>query len=453
MSEPGPPPLPGGDGPPPPPPPPPPPASRSTSVPPPFREETAEAGPPPWPDEAVTGEPPPLPGAPPAPDPGPLRATDGSSDLAAYQVTEATRTYPCRQCGDQLVFDITSQKLACPSCGFSADIDVSSLVAPTEHDLASAMTKLRAAMATSTAPQVTGEKEIVCQNCGGHTTFTGSLTATRCPYCATPIQRDDIGDAPARLPVDGVLPFRVDDKTAGAELEKWINSRWFAPSEFKKYKETGSFTSIYAAYFTYDADTSTWYAGQRGDDYTVTVGSGDNRHTETRTRWSSVSGQVANDFDDLAVLANDGFDHKRVKALEPWPTATAAPFSGEFVAGHLSRTYDRDAEACLPEARAEMDATINTTICRDIGGDHQRVSEARTTFHSLGFKHLLLPIWLLTVIFEGQPFQVFINGMTGEVQGQRPWSKVKIAAAIVAAIIVIVIVLVIYGSTKSKSGA
>jgi len=60
---------------------------------------------------------------------------------------------------------------------------------------------------------------------------------------------------------------------------------------------------------------------------------------------------------------------------------------------------------------------------------------------------------LLTVIFEAKPFQVFINGMTGEVQGQRPWSKVKIAAAVVAAIIVIVIVLVIYGSTKTKSGA
>ena len=73
------------------------------------------------------------------------------------------------------------------------------------------------------------QKEIVCQNCGGHTTFTGTLTALRCPYCATPIQRDDVHDAPDRLPIDAVLPFRMDEANARAEVDKWINGRWFAP--------------------------------------------------------------------------------------------------------------------------------------------------------------------------------------------------------------------------------
>ena len=397
--------------------------------------------------------PPPLPGPgasgpPPIPSPPPLEA----DDRAAYQVTENTRTYPCRQCGAQLVFDIAQQKLACPSCGFAADIDTSQLHDPTEHDFASTMGEIRAAMGTVAPPQIAGEKEIVCQNCGGHTTFSGTLTATRCPYCATPIQRDDVHDAPARLPVDGVLPFQVDEKKARVALEEWINGRWFAPSEFKKYKETGAFSSVYAAYFTFDSETRTRYEGQRGDDYTVTVGSGENRRTETRTSWHHVSGQVANSFDDLTVLANDGFDPKRVKQLEPWPTQTARPFSPEFVAGHLSRTYDRDADGCFPEAKAEMDAAIENTIRADIGGDHQRISRADTRHDTLTFKHLLLPIWLLTVIYEGKPFQVFINGVTGEVQGQRPWSKVKIAAAVVAGVIVALIVLYLYSKTKSTSG-
>jgi hypothetical protein len=56
----------------------------------------------------------------------------------------------------------------------------------------------------------------------------------------------------------------------------------------------------------------------------------------------------------------------------------------------------------------------------------------------LTFKHVLLPIWLLTVVYAGNPFQVFINGVTGEVQGQRPWSTVKIVFAVLAALIVIV---------------
>ena len=122
------------------------------------------------------------------------------------------------------------------------------------------------------------------------------------------------------------------------------------------------------------------------------------------------------------------------------------------MAGHLCRTYDHDADGCFPEAKAEMDAAIENTIRADIGGDHQRISRAATRHDTLTFKHLLLPIWLLTVIYEGKPFQVFINGVTGEVQGQRPWSKVKIAAAVVAGVIVALIVLYLYSKTKSTSG-
>ncbi|HEY4375761.1 MAG TPA: hypothetical protein VGM93_01325, partial [Acidimicrobiales bacterium] len=318
---------------------------------------------------------------------------------AMFQVTEGTHTYPCASCGDQLHFDPKSQQLKCPSCGSSSAIALDPNQQRVDHDLASTMAALHAVMAEQTGPNLSG-KEVVCQSCGGHTTFTGTLTATRCPYCATPIQRDDVQDAPTRLPVDGVLPLKVDEATAHKALEDWVNGRWFAPTEFKKYKQAGSFTSVYAAYFTYDADTTTWYQGERGEHYTVTVGSGDNQHTETRTRWYPASGQVANQFDDVAALANDGFDAKKVAALEPWPTATAVPYDGEYVAGHLCRTYDRDAEQTFPIAKSVMDSEIDQTVRRDIGGDEQRISRKQTNFNVLTFQHLLLPIWLLTVMFQ-----------------------------------------------------
>lgn len=425
-----------------------------SNVPPPPEDPTG--GPPPLPGPAPAPGPPPLPPvAEPPPSPPPLppsapQATD-EDERALFHRTESTRTYPCRQCGDQLVFDITTQRLACPSCGNSQEIVAGDGPGPAERDLRTVLAELESGQAASARRQVEGEKEIVCQSCGGHTTFSGTLTATRCPYCATPIQRDDVHDAPDRLPVDGVVPFAVDEERGREVVEQWINGRWFAPSEFKKYKQTGSFTSVYAAYFTYDADTSTTYDGQRGDHYTVTVGSGENRRTETRTRWSRVSGRVANRFDDLTVLANEGLDRQRVTELEPWPTQTAKSFSPEYVAGHLCRTYDHDVSQCFGEATGRMESEIDHTIRRDIGGDVQRIQAKSTSFLTLTYKHLLLPIWLLTVIYQQQPFQVFINGVTGEVQGQRPWSKVKIAAAVVAAIIVAVIVFVIYSAVSGDS--
>ena len=165
-----------------------------------------------------------------------------------------------------------------------------------------------------------------------------------------------------------------------------------------------------------------------------------------------MSGVVANSFDDVTVFANEGFDKKRIDKLAPWPTQSAKPYSPEFVAGHLCRTYDKDVEGCLGEATSTMESAIDTTIRQDIGGDHQEIHSRQINWFKMTYKHLLLPIWLLTVIYEGTPFQVFINGVTGEVQGQRPWSKVKIAAAVAVGIVVAIIALYLYSKTQSSSG-
>lgn len=394
-------------------------------------------------------QPPPLPTPPPLPQPARLPDPGALPDPAQLQVSEQTRTYPCPQCGANLVYDPGHDQLACPACGHHQP-----LTAPqgtvAKRDLQQSMHRLAQRIAASEhggAQSLT--REVVCQNCGGRTSFEGTLTATKCPYCATPIQRNDLQQAPERLPIDGVLPFRVDQDAAHARIIEWINSRWFAPREFKTYRELGSFTSIYLSYFTYDAQTVTDYTGQRGDHYTVVVGDGDNRHTETRTRWWPTSGRVGNTFQDVLEPANTGLDHQKVVELEPWPIPAAQPYSPQYVAGHLSRTYDEDAAQRFERgARGQMDQQIRSTIHRDIGGDEQRIDQVRTSYNTLTFAQLLLPVWLMTVTFEGRPFQVFINGVTGEVQGRRPWSKVKIAFAVLLTIIVVAIVVAVVKLTR-----
>jgi len=413
----------------------PPPQHGHQQAPPPLPQH-GHQGPPPLPPQQGYQQQPPQgyqQGPPPGQPQAPLRAT--------RHTTEQTRTYPCHQCGAQLVFNIAAQLLKCPSCGNEQPIIEDAGRTVVEHDLGG----IRSARAR-TVVQAGAEKEIVCQNCGGHTTFGGTLTATRCPYCATPIQRDDVHDAPDRLPVDAVLPFQVAEPAAKDVVEKWIKSRWFAPTEFKKYSEAGSFASVYIAYFTFDATADTDYTGERGTNYQVTVGSGENRRTETRIRWNRVSGRVHNTFDDIPILANTGLVEKKVAALEPWPTQQARPYSAEYVAGHLSRTYDRTAEQCFEPAKQRMMDEIERTVRRDIAGDHQRVHSMNPRWYDMRFKYLLLPVWLLTVVYEGKPFQVCINGVTGEVQGRRPISKIKVTIAVVLALIVVAGLLVLYQS-------
>jgi hypothetical protein len=349
------------------------------------------------------------------------------------------------------VFNVAKQNLVCPYCSNEQEIERATTGAVQARAYRAAVAALRSG-AGGEGPQLQGEHEVVCQNCGGHTTFSGTLTSTKCPYCTTPIQRDDVHDAPNRLAVDGVLPFKVDERSANEAVQAWINKRWFAPKEFKKYGKAGAFNSVYMAYFSYDAETTTQYRGERGDNYEVTVGSGDNKRTETRTRWRNVSGQVDNEFEDILVHANEGLNRRHVDKLEPWPLGQVQPFSPEYVAGHLCRTYDHDVEHCFGDAEQTIDKKVERTIKRDIGGDKQRIHAKDTHYRLLDYKHLLLPLWLLTVKFEGAAHQVMVNGVTGEVHGSRPWSKVKLAIAILLALLAVIVVLLILAATGGDDG-
>jgi hypothetical protein len=59
-----------------------------------------------------------------------------------------------------------------------------------------------------------------------------------------------------------------------------------------------------------------------------------------------------------------------------------------------------------------------------------------TAHAAVTFKHLLLPMWMLAYRFKGKTYQVVVNAVTAEVQGDRPWSSIKIALAAVAAAVV-----------------
>jgi hypothetical protein len=59
----------------------------------------------------------------------------------------------------------------------------------------------------------------------------------------------------------------------------------------------------------------------------------------------------------------------------------------------------------------------------------------QTGYSALTYKHLLLPVWMLAYRFQEESYQVIVNACTGEVQGERPYSWVKITLAVVLGIL------------------
>jgi rubrerythrin len=365
----------------------------------------------------------------------------GSTSEAGQSIDEGKgRTFPCEGCGADLKFHIGQQQLKCPFCGFEKQIEFGEDEAVVEQDfhaMLDRLQELRAQKQGNDADEGDGDaSEIRCDSCGGTTVFIGPLTSSECPYCASPLQLNDVHDAEHRVPVDGVLPFLVDKKLAQTNLGEWVQSRWFAPNEFRRRGADGKFSGVYMPYWTYDSMTFTRYSGQRGEHYYVTVGTGKNKRRERRTQWYPASGSFQRFFDDVMVLAAKGMNRKFMLALEPWPLGKYVPFNQEMLAGYLARTYEIELDSGFREAKGRIEDKLDGDVRSRIGGDVQRVHSIRTNYSAISFKHLLLPVWLLAYRYNEKIFQVMINAGTGEVQGERPYSWVKITLTVLAGLAV-----------------
>lgn len=354
--------------------------------------------------------------------------------------------FPCDNCGAQLVFAPGQTSLTCPYCGHVQEIPESEAEevseALQEVDYASAVATLERGADYDTT------RVIQCPNCGAQTEFPEGTQATTCPFCATPLvtgtETTNRHIRPAAL-----IPFQLSEDQAREAMTRWLGSLWFAPNGLQEYARKGRrMDGIYVPYWTFDADTQTSYRGQRGDNYYVTrtrtVNGKTQTYQERRTRWRSVSGHVSRFFDDVLVMASNSLPREHTDALEPWDLGQLAPYRPDYLSGLKAEAYGVGLEDGLRAARAKMDAVIEMDIRRDIGGDHQRITARDTAMTDVTFKHVLLPVWMAAYRFGDRSFRFVVNGQTGKVQGERPWSKWKIAFAVLLALIVGGVALYLY---------
>lgn len=343
--------------------------------------------------------------------------------------------FPCDQCGADFRFDPAAGQLTCDHCGNEAPIEGMGrhATAIRELDFNSAL--------TAQLPDVEIEETRVlsCPNCAAQVEFGGADHAAECPFCATPVVT---GTGTHRhIKPKAVLPFALDERTARKSMTNWLGRLWFAPNGLQNYARKGrKMHGIYVPYWTFDADTKSRYKGERGTVYyeTQTVMRDGKRHQieVPKVRWRPASGRVARFFDDVLVLASSSLPKRFTDALQPWDLAALEPYSPEFLAGLRAEGYTIELQSGFAEARHHMDRVIERDVKFDIGGDRQRVHHVATVVDDVTFKHILLPVWLAAYKYRGKTYRFVVNGSTGRVQGERPYSALKITFAIIIGLII-----------------
>jgi hypothetical protein len=349
----------------------------------------------------------------------------------------------CPACGAHAHWNAARQALVCPYCGTVSPAELSSdgtLVK--EHDLALA---LRAIPDTQRGWEL-DRTSVQCQSCQAISLFDATRVAQRCEFCGSPAIVPYAKTRNVIYP-ESLLPFAVSEGQVRESIRRWYASRWFAPNRLKHAALTDRVGGIYLPYWTFDARVHARWTAEAGHYYyeTRTVTRNGRRETvqERRVRWVPAAGELDTVFDDELVPATQGIHAALLRAIEPFPTADLRPYDRGYVSGWVVEQYQLDLIAAAERSRAAMDAKVRARCAGDVPGDTYRNLDVAATYRDQTFKHTLLPVWLLHYDYGHKSYQVVVNGVTGAIAGEQPYSWIKIFFAVLALIIVALTIIVL----------
>ncbi len=347
-------------------------------------------------------------------------------------VAVAREKFHCPACGAEAHWNAAKQALVCPFCGTTSPAVLQTRDGETviiEHDLAAALRSLPA----ESRGWLTGKSSVRCQSCQAISVFDAAKVGRRCDFCGSAqlVPYEQVQDS---IRPESLLPFKVSESQARELIRRWYGRLWLAPNALKSKALTDTAKGIYLPYWTFDAHADATWTAEAGEYYYTREGG----KQVQRVRWRPAAGAVSHDFDDDLVAASLGVDAGLLRAVEPFPTADAlVPYDPGYLAGWTVERYQIDLVGAAARSRQQMQATLERLCAAEVPGDTHRSLAVQATFGNQRFKHILVPVWLLTYTFRTKSYQVVVNGVTGQIAGHHPWSWIKITLLVMAILLLL----------------
>ncbi len=340
---------------------------------------------------------------------------------------DAQQKFACPACGGEAQWHPGKQALVCAYCGTESPYRIEAVGEIVEHDLVAALKAV-----PQSARGLLERRQVRCQHCQAISFFSAEQQGRRCDFCGST----------ALLPFDegldvirpqSLLPFKVAEPEARNRLRQWYGSRFWAPNALKHRALTDTLHGVYLPYWTFDAHGSAHYTAEAGTYYR-------DSQNKQQVRWHPVSGQVAQRFDDTLVCGSRGVHPALMRAIEPFPTTSELqPYDAAYLSGWTVERYALDLAGAAQQGQERMLQALRQTCAQDIAADTHRNLQLDARFDEQTFKHVLLPVWLVSYQYGDRSFQAVVNGVSGQVAGEYPKSWVKIALAVLLGLVLLAV--------------
>jgi predicted RNA-binding Zn-ribbon protein involved in translation (DUF1610 family) len=338
---------------------------------------------------------------------------------------------PCAACGAQAEWNVARQRLVCPFCGTESPYTFNPQTGVVEElDLLATLRE----MPDDERGWQASTRSVQCQSCKAVMVFEAARVGQNCEFCGSPalVSYDEV-----RPPIrpQSLMPFRISEAQVRETIRHWYASKWLAPSTFKRRALVDTLHGLYIPYWTFDAHVRCPWRAQAGYYYYVQQG----KNRVRRVRWQPASGIVEHFFDDVLIPGTTGIPHHLLAQVEPFGTQGLVPYDTGYLSGHVVEHYQVVLGDAAQMALRDMEAELRALCVAQIPGDTYQGLQMSPEWSGRTFKHILVPVYLLSYVYKGRTYTAVVNGVTGRMGGSYPLSWVKIALLVLAVLVVLAV--------------
>ena len=330
--------------------------------------------------------------------------------------------YKCPCCGGAITFDSGTQKMQCPYCGTSFDVET---LVQYDKDLKNANKNDELRWEEPGSVWQEGETEGMriysCKSCGGQIIGDETLGATACPFCGNPVVM--MGQFKGDLKPDYIIPFKLSKEDAKQAYKNHLKGKRLLPKVFAEENHIDEIKGIYVPFWLFDADAngSATYKGTK-----VRVWS-DSKYRYTETSFFSIFRAGAVPFTNIPVDGSEAMPDDLMESIEPFEFGQAVDFQTAYLAGYLANRYDVDAENSIGRANARIKRSMEEVLQSTVQGYATvTVENSNIDVKNGKAKYALYPVWILNTTWEDKKFLFAMNGQTGKFVGDLPIDNGKL---------------------------
>lgn len=304
--------------------------------------------------------------------------------------------YDCPNCGGNLRFDISLQKLHCDYCG--TDLD------PYSYE------KKKDAVES----QVFETTVYTCPQCGGEIMTTNVSATGFCTYCgASTILDSRIRNEkrPARI-----IPFQKTKEDCKKSFAAMMRRSLYAPKELKSPEYLENFRGIYIPYWMYDFKINQ-IKGMRGStsarhgDYIV-------------TKHYSLNCDMDTSYNGVSFDASSSLDDSLSESIAPFDANGSKDFTPSFLCGFYADTADVPANTYKGDALSLIAEDVvdraKSQIFPGRGAVTPSDPERVLRYSSSKPACAMFPVWFLTYRHKDRVAYAVMNGQTGKISSDLP---------------------------------